>query len=106
MKEIKNAKIETTMLGFEDHSIMTCFITLNYGGSSQGYGGYVLDGKHDDYKTNYGIRFVMGILETVGVEKWEELKGKHVRAEIGDDGKIERIGHIIEDKWFSNDQLL
>ncbi len=38
--EIKNAKIEKTTLGFEDHGIMTLFIYLDYGGSGQGFGGY------------------------------------------------------------------
>ena len=29
--EIKNAKIESTMLGTEDHGIMTCYLYLDYG---------------------------------------------------------------------------
>lgn len=42
------------------------------------------------------------ILETVGVESWEELPGKFIRCENeGSGGKITRIGNIIKDKWFS-----
>ena len=30
-EEIKNAVIDNTMLGFEDHGILTCYLFLNYG---------------------------------------------------------------------------
>lgn len=90
--ETKNAIIESTMLGYEDHGILTYFLHLNYGGSGQGFGGYKLGAE-------YTTKVIEGILKAVGVEKWEDLKGKHVRVNILQ-GKIEAIGHIIEDKWF------
>ncbi len=74
-------KIESTMLGFEDHGIMSFWLTLDFGGSGQGFGGYCLGGTftHD---------VLTGILEAVGVEKWEDLKGKPVwvRREDGSTG--------------------
>ena len=105
MSEIResNARIESTMLGIEDHGIMTCTLYLDYGGSGQGFGGYSLasGGTHQDKDFgNKGILFVRKILETVGVRNWEELKGKHVRVK-SDWGKVHAIGHIIEDKWFT-----
>ena len=105
-REIKNAKITGTMLGQEDHGILSCMINLNYGGSGQGFGGYCLDEPHKvngEFKgrrgTAYGMEFIRRVLETVGVEKWEDLKGKHVRADC-EWVRVHGIGHITENKWF------
>jgi len=90
--EIKNAKIESTQLGKEDHGIPTCFITLDYGSAGQGFGGYDL--------RYYGIEMIIRILEVVDVEKWEDLVGKYVRVKI-EDGLIQAIGHITKDSWYN-----
>lgn len=94
--EIKNAKIGSTFLGIEDHGIFTAMITVDYGGSSQGFG------QHNLTYKDYGIKYLRKILETVGVDSWEELVGKHIRVkkEGGYNSKICSIGNIIEDKWF------
>ena len=90
--EIKNAIIESTTLTLnEGHGIPSCMIHLNYGGSSQGFGGYDL--------RYYGLKMITSILETVGEERWEYLPGNHVRARI-EGGLIVAIGHIMEDKWY------
>jgi hypothetical protein len=46
---------------------------------------------------------VRGLLETLELEKWEDLKGAHVRIkrEEGWNGRIKEIGHFLKDKWFS-----
>lgn len=111
-REIKNAKISGTMLGYEDHGILTCMISLDYGGGGQGFGGYGLDAPRKEngkfigrFGTAYGMEFIARILKAVGVDKWEDLKGKHVR--VGASWtKVCRIGHIIEDKWFNPDEDL
>jgi len=88
---IQNAKITGTMLGFEGHGIFTCFLYLDYGGISQGFGGYFLEHQKN---------MVQGILRTVGVESWEELSGKFVRVE-SDRNKIIRLGNIVKDVWYT-----
>jgi hypothetical protein len=101
--EMRNAIIESTMLGIEDHGILTALILLDFGGSGQGFGGYALD----TYNIEKGERvpspgcgfFIQRVLEVVGVERWEELPHKHVRV-IADGGKVHAIGHIIKNKWF------
>lgn len=111
--EIRNAKIEETMLGYEDHGIMTCFLTLDYDGSVQGFGGYGLDepkkdskGKHiGRFGSAYGMQFIKEILEVVGVEKWEDLVGKYVRVVKPSYHEISKIGHITQDKWFDPKEL-
>ena len=108
MKE-KNAVIESTMLGIEDHGIMTCFLYLDYGGTCQGFGGYSLDvfDKNKDKRigTAWGTEFVRRVLETIEVDSWEKLKGKHCRV-VSDYGKVYRVGHIIKDKWFDPEKDL
>ena len=102
-REIKNAEIESTMLGYEDHGILTCFLHLNYGGSGQGFGGYGLDAydKASDTRkgTAYGIAFIRHILDVLEVSTWEELKGKYCRADASF-GKVYGVGHLLKDKWF------
>ena len=97
--QIVNAKIVGTMLGLEDHGIFTYMIDLDYGGSSgQGFGGYSLGGE-------YTNKVILGIMKTVGVETWEKLRGNYVRVEIGDDGRIRRIGNLLEDIWFNPSEI-
>jgi len=103
--EIVNARIESTMLGIEDHGIMTFMITLDYGGSGQGYGGYAFDSYNKETKKRvgsaFGIEAIRSLLEAVGVTCWEDLEGKYVRVEReeGWSGKIYSVGHIVEPNW-------
>ena len=103
---IENGKIRDTMLGIEDHGIMTCWLSLDFSSAGQGFGGYAMDSFSREQKGRIGdgksIMAIRKILETVGVEKWEDLKGKYVRVKRSTAfGKIDAIGHIVEEKWFS-----
>lgn len=107
MTEIVNAKIDWTMLGNEDHGLFTCQLGLDYGGVHQGFGGYSLDQyiKEQDARKDIvgaGTEFIKQILWVVGVDKWEDLKGKVVRVERkeGWNGNVIGIGNVLEDKWF------
>lgn len=101
------------MLGYEDHGILTAYLHLKFSGTEQGFGGYSMDAPHPSAKKDYSFRrigtafgcdFIIRVLKVVGVEKWEELKGKYVRADH-DWGKIYRIGNIITDEWFDPQEL-
>jgi len=103
--ETKNAIIESTMLGIEDHGIMSFYLYLNYGGSGQGAGGYCLDTPIKEngtflrrVGTAEGLSLIMEIMEVVGVQKWEDLPGKHIRVKANQ-GKVYVIGNILKDKW-------
>lgn len=93
-----NAKIRSTMLGYEDHGILTCMIMLEQPGSSQGFGGYSLGSIKT--KSPMGTFWLERVLKTVGVGRWEDLVGKHVRVVGEEFGDIDGIGHITEDRWF------
>jgi hypothetical protein len=82
--ERRIAKIDETMLGWEDHGIFTCVVGLDYGGSHQGAGMYMLDtfDKKADRRvgTAEGTEFLMRFLRACGVDRWERLKGRTVYA--------------------------
>lgn len=108
--EIENGKITATMLGTEDHGIMTFSIYIEFESGGCAFGGYALD----EYDKNVGKRVgtaaglqaISEVLECVGVQKWEELTGSYIRCEHeGWGGKIVRIGNLIENKWFSLDEF-
>ena len=103
--EVENAIIESVMLGYEDHGIMTAMVYLKFGSSGQGFGGYALDRYDDGLKRrtatgSMGV-FVAGVLGAVGCERWEKLVGKPCRIKRERPrGDITEIGNLIEEKWF------
>ncbi len=105
--ETKNARIESTHLGMEDHGFFTFYLMLDYGGSGQGAGGYCLDIWNDDENSKgdanqlaKSFLIIKEIMKTVGVEKWEDLKGKHIRVKA-EHAKVYEIGHFLKDKWLN-----
>lgn len=83
MTEFKEiAKIESTMLGYEDHGILSTMLFVNYGGSSQGVGGYALDSYDKEAKrrigTAYGCEFIIRTMKACGVDSWEKVKGRTI----------------------------
>jgi len=97
--EIKNAKIESVYLGFEGHGILTCYLNLDYGGVAQSFGGYQMK------NPNYGMEFIERVLRVVGVESWEQLPGKTIRAKA-DNVKVYGIAHILRPEWFHPEDLV
>jgi hypothetical protein len=98
--QIENARITTTTLGIEDHGMFTYYVGLEMESLSVSFGGYILGGE-------FTTQAIKRLLETVGVEKWEDLPGKHVRVEHeGWGGKALKLGHIINNsKWLDLDAL-
>lgn len=75
-------KIESTMLGIEDHGILSFFLMFDFGTSGQGFGGYSLDNydkkKGERVGLAFGTAVIRQILETVGVREWEDLVGNEM----------------------------
>lgn len=79
------ATIESTRLGYQDHGILTADLTLRIGTSGGvTVGGYALDTARGERSsdgrqgTAFGLDQIIWILRTVGVSKWEDLKGKQI----------------------------
>lgn len=114
MIELMNAKISGTMLGYEDHGILTCSIGLDYGNGGQSFGGYALDGHikgaqsssriNSRYGSAYGMEFIRRILAVLEVDKWELLKGTSVRV-YAEHCKVHKIGHFLKDQWFDPKEI-
>lgn len=106
MAEIRNAIITNTFLGREDHGIFTFYIGLEFSGAVCHIGGYALDAPSDvEGERKYlhsGLEVISIILDVVGVNRWEDLKGKYIR--VKDNGlsqPIHEIGNLMADKWFN-----
>ena len=80
------ATIDRTTLGSPSHGVVSAWLHTKWLGGGVGVGGLCLDEplKDDDGKfikrvgTAYGLDHIMQVMETVGVEKWEDLPGKHI----------------------------
>ena len=101
--EIKNAKITSTMFGREDHGILTFVIYVDIcDGTSCGIGGYALDQRVHGSRiySAAGLEAMALLMETVGVNCWEELPGKYVRVRTNGWGKpIDAIGNLMDENW-------
>lgn len=74
--------IKKTSFGYEDHGILTGYLHCQGASTGVGVGGYCLDEPnqvtHDRLGTAYGLDWIIRVLKTVGVERWEDLPGKRV----------------------------
>lgn len=105
---IQNAVIKSASLTKADHGLLSGWIMLEYKSGGQGFGGHALylpkDFSHHDSQSNFAGHWIFRVLEIAGVDRWEDLKGKTIRVKsdvAGLGGKIEAIGHIVNDDWFS-----
>lgn len=82
-------------LSIEDHGILTLFVSIDFGGSSQGFGGYSLDtwDKKLDRRvgTSAGMDWILRLLAMFGVSRLEEITGRPVYALKKSDGWNETI---------------
>lgn len=103
-EQIKNAVIDSSVINDGERGLLTCWIFLDYGGSSQGFGGHSLylpkSFKHHTCKGDYAGHFIYRCMEIAGVSSWDKMKGKTVRVKI-ENGSAVSIGHIVKDDWFN-----
>ncbi len=104
--EIKNAVIKAVK--FDTERGLSAWLTLDYGGSGQGFGGFLLYAPKDwaghNHGGNFAGHFIYRCLEIGGVDDWAKLVGKTIRVRsdrAGLGGLIVAIGHIIKDDWFN-----
>ena len=99
--EIKNAIIRKAY--FDTERGLSAWLDLDYGGSGQGFGGYMLylprDWKHAKGQANYAGHFIYRCLEIAEVTDWAKLAGRTIRVKA-EHSKVHAIGHIVKDEWF------
>lgn len=109
--EIHNAIITDTMLGYEDHGILTFTLFIDTNEYQCCIGCYALDIYDREKKCRVpvakGLDAIKKILEVVGVKKWEDLKGKYIRVKSngGWGDRVTEIGNLMADKWFNMDKF-
>lgn len=103
-EEIKNAIIESATLEICDRGFLTANLTLDYGVTGQCFGGYALylPESFFNHKLDSGVagHFIFRVMKIAGVDKWDQLVGKTIRAKASY-SKVHAIGHIIKDDWFN-----
>lgn len=104
--ETCNAIIGSAGISIEDHDLLTVWLSLDYGGSVQCFGGYaLLVGPHSEHRRdgergpNYAGVFIDRVMRIAGVTRWDHLPGKTVRVRQ-EPSRVHAIGHIIRDDWF------
>lgn len=107
---IENAKITSIDLSMEDHGVLTLNMTLNGNGWGCVYGSYVLGKGYLGAKkfegSVKGIEYIMRIMDTVGVSRFQDLKNRYIRVATKGWGSIIKIiGNVIEDKWFDTEEF-
>ncbi len=100
--ELKNAIITRAEITNDDHGLLSAWLTLDYGGSGQGFGGYCLylpkSFTHHRLLSHAG-HWIWRVMEVAEVSKWSELVGKTIRVKAEHCG-VHAIGHIVKDDWF------
>lgn len=103
--EIENAQISSVSISMADHGVLTFRIFIKGHSWGCSLGNFMNGVGHLGAKEWRGngsaIVAMMKIMDTVGVEKWEDLEGKYVRVKSeGWGSTMHCIGNLIEDKWF------
>ncbi|MBQ6734865.1 MAG: hypothetical protein IJR00_08155 [Lachnospiraceae bacterium] len=105
MNDIENAIIKNTRLGLSGGNIPTFYVFVEGACWGCGIGGYAIRGYDKEKEvaiySGAALEAMMKICEVVGVENWEDLKGKYCRVKPeGLGGGIHVIGNILKDDWF------
>ena len=101
MIETRNAVIKSAR--FDTERGLSAWLDLDYGGSGQGFGGYLLylpkSWSHHKGQANYCGHWIHRCLQIADVDDWSKLAGRTVRVKA-EHSKVHAIGHIVKDDWF------
>lgn len=109
--KIENAKITDVSISMTSYGCLTFYLTLEGYNWDTCYGGYYIGKGYlgaDEFSAENGGGLVamMRIMDTIGVEKWEDLVGKYCRVKTeGWGSTVKVIGNIMKDQWFDIDEF-
>lgn len=95
---IYNAVIISATLSNAEHNALLSSIELDYGGSKQSFGGYLLYTPKEGMEDSAGY-FIWRVLAIANVNDWARLPGRPIRVQI-ENGLIFSIGHFLNEEWF------
>lgn len=102
--EIENAVIKAANISNEDYGCLSVWLTLDYGGTGQRFGGFNLGNKTVKEFSNEGGNscgwFLNRCMAVAEVTNWSDMVGKTIRVKTSHE-KAHAIGHILRDDWFN-----
>ena len=103
---IEKVRITSTSISMADHGILCISFVIEGNGWGCNVGQWLNGvghlGAHKWKGNGSAIVAMMKIMDTVGVERWEDLPGNLIRVKSeGRGSTIDEIGNINEDKWFN-----
>lgn len=99
-----NAIIEEVNITIEQ-GFLTMDLCLDSGYYTSLFGGEVLYSNNENSsRANVCGLFLYRCMQIAGVDNLKDITGKAIRILIGDDDKIEAIGHIVKEDWFDPSQ--
>lgn len=108
---ILNAQITNVSLSMADHGVLAYGLTVDISdGTGCCLGGYVLGkgylGASEFKGWSKGTEALMRVMDTVGVERWEDLKGRYIRVKTEGWGQpITCFGNLMKEKWFDQKEF-
>jgi len=96
-RAVCNAEISSVEVMVVKGSILTLMVGVNYGGSSQSFGGYQMAHKERIADGTFG-EWMKALFATFEIENFRDLKGLPCRVDANN-SQIFRIGHFLKDKW-------
>lgn len=113
---IENGRITSADIQFSRGFILDCVVSIEFDGSGQCFGGFVLGGSPFDTSAkcaehanqpNVAADFIGGVMAVADVERFSDLKGKVVRVRRETKfGPIVAIGHPVKDRWYEPEKRI
>lgn len=108
-ERLENATITAATIEINAQYVLTGGIQLEGNGWAQFFGNYTFDYIKAEDNRLYALPqmalFTRGVMEAVGVRKWEELEGQNLRVLGRSRQGIRAVGHIYKDYWFFMETL-
>jgi hypothetical protein len=104
-EKMENAVVRDAQIRFDRGVFLSVWLTLDFGSSVQGFGGYCLGKKGQIAETPIFAEWIRQLMEIFDVDRWDDIKGKPCRA-VHSHMTVSRVGHYLKDKWFVPEDLV
>lgn len=107
---IENALISSVDISMEDYGCVVYKIVLEGGDWGCVFGGYCLGhgylGATNFDGSEKGIESIARIMDVVGVSRFNDMRGRHIRVATKGWGEpIKIIGNIVRENWFDSESF-
>lgn len=107
--KIEYMKISSVDLSTKDYGCLVMRMWLENEGKIVLFGNAFLGRGYlgaDSFEgSEFGIEYIMRVMDVVGVSSFNDMVGKYIRVEASWGHTVDKIGNITEDKWFSQKEF-